>query len=166
MVSVTRDQRRQKSFCRRLCLRIVQTQSRKAADSRALADLAVLDGTVARFVTRGGVPAEGPLRRAGCKLRDDDLQSICSGEIHHAVVVGPVELARSHLDGAPQKPVAKGVHAHARRRLMVALPIFSRRIRLAEIHSTVGKHRSHRNFLRLLRLLRARFCAPLDALQT
>src|SRR6185312_17140253 len=87
---------------------VVRAEAGEATNDRAGADLTRLARAVTGEVARMRITAEGPLRRAGGELGDHDLDAVGVGEVHHAVVVGPIVFAGSDFDGAPQEPVAEG----------------------------------------------------------
>ena len=63
----------------------------------------------------------------------------CGLEIHHAVVIAPIELAGRDFDGRPHHPVAEHIHADLRGGLVIAFPLVLGRIRFPEIDGAVGE---------------------------
>ena len=120
---------------------VIEAQSGESAGGAAAADAAVHHAAVAPAIARVRILVKDPLRRGGDELRDHYFDAVLRREIHHAVVIAPVVLARRDFDGAPHEPVAESVHADAGRGLVIARPVLLRRIRLAEVDGAVRKHR-------------------------
>ena len=167
MISVALHQRRQKSLRRSLRFRVVQAQAREIRQPRYSRQSRCLQS-----IRRSPYTSQlAYLRNAHSGAHVVNSAMITFSPFAAArsimrVVVGPVKLPRSHLNRAPQKPVAKRVHPHARGRRVVARPVLRRRIRLAKIHRAVWKHRPHRNFLRRGRPPARTASPPLDPRQS
>ena len=119
---------------------IVEAEAGKSAHAAAGGDAAVSDRIVACLVAGVGELAEGPFRRGGIESRDDDLDAVLCGKIHHLVVVCPVPFAGRYFECRPHEPMAEGVHAELRSGLVIARPILHRRIGLAKVDAARREH--------------------------
>src|ERR1700722_9507500 len=120
MITVALYQGDQERLSERLYLWVVETQPRKASRGAALGYGAADDEIVAPQVAGVRILVKSAFGSTGDEFFDDYLDSIFRGQVHHPVVVGPVVLSRSDLDGRPHEPVAENVHSGARRCFMVA----------------------------------------------
>ena len=137
VILVAGDQFAQKALCRGLGVVVVEAEAGEAADAAAAADVAFDLLAVARLEAGVGIFAEGPLRRRRDHLGDDGLDAVFGGQIELAVIVRPVVDAGRDLDGVPEKPVAKDVHAVFGRSAVVAVPIRLGRVGLAEVDGAI-----------------------------
>ena len=81
-----------------------------------------------------------PLRSRCDHLGDDDLDAIFGGEVKHLVVAIPVVFPGSSLDDRPHAPMPEGIHADVSSGFVIVCPVGFRRIGLAKINSSIGKH--------------------------
>ena len=139
MIAISLDQRDQKRFGSSADFGVIETQSGKATGGAAATDAAVEHAAIAPAKPGLRVFVEHPFGRGGDEFRKHDLDAVLRGEVHHAVVVAPVVLARRDLDGAPHDPMAKGVHADARGSLVITRPILLGGIGFAEVDCSVGE---------------------------
>ena len=141
MVAVARDEGGEEGPGAVPGVLVVEAQPGEAADCAARAQAGAHAGSVAAFEPGMGQSAECPLRRRSHHLGGDGRDAVAGGEVELAVVVGPVELARSHLDRGPQEPVPECVVPVIGRGLVVARPVLGRRVRLTEVDRAVRKDR-------------------------
>src|ERR1700732_3601767 len=105
MIAVVLDQGHQKRLRQRLYLRIVKAQSGKTSRRAALGYGAVDDEVIATQVACMGILTKGPLRSTPDQFFEDHFDSVFRRQVHDAIVVRPVILSGSNLNGRPHEPV-------------------------------------------------------------
>ena len=139
MALVVFGQGKQKLLRRPAQVVVVQAEPRRAARGAAPVHAGVQLAAVARLKAGVGIPAIGPLGGDGDHLGNDGFHAVLGRQVEVAVVFRPVIDARGDLDGRPQEPVTKEVHAVLSSGPVVALPVGLGRVGLAKIDCAIGE---------------------------